>query len=33
MGVDEFQGFLLARPMPQDDWLRQLGTVPPSSPI
>lgn len=25
LGVDEFQGYLFARPMPQDDWLRELG--------
>ena len=25
MGVDEFQGYLFARPMPQDEWLSQVG--------
>jgi diguanylate cyclase (GGDEF)-like protein/PAS domain S-box-containing protein len=30
LGVEEFQGYLFARPMPQDDWLRQLGAaIPP----
>jgi EAL domain-containing protein (putative c-di-GMP-specific phosphodiesterase class I) len=24
LGVDEFQGYLFDRPMPQDDWLAQL---------
>ncbi|MBN8486459.1 MAG: EAL domain-containing protein [Burkholderiales bacterium] len=26
LGVDEFQGYLFDRPMPQDDWLAQLFT-------
>ena len=25
LGVDEFQGYLFARPMPQEDWLAQLA--------
>lgn len=27
LGVDEFQGFLLSRPIPQDDWLNQLAAA------
>jgi diguanylate cyclase (GGDEF)-like protein/PAS domain S-box-containing protein len=27
LGVDEFQGFLLSRPIPQDDWLKQLSAT------
>ena len=27
LGVDEFQGFLLSRPIPQDDWLNQLSAA------
>ncbi len=27
LGVDEFQGFLLSRPIPQDDWLSQLSSA------
>ena len=27
LGLDEFQGFLLSRPIPQDDWLNQLAAA------
>ena len=36
MGVDEFQGYHFARPMPVDDWLavlRQAGTGVPRLPL
>ena len=29
MGVDEFQGYLFAKPMPQQDWLISLAEAPP----